>query len=102
MPSACDTLSTEQTSQEIKSKKSKQNKKNGSIKKDNGQENGNLNEIETVEKVNGTIDQNKAEDSSQLDKTKNDQELIFIHETGFNIKISCPGIETFDLQVCTN
>ena len=101
MPSACDVLPNDQTSQEIITKKSKQTKKSSKSKltNDNVHENG------FNEDLNNAIDDkndNKSEESNskdELDKSKNDQELIFIHDTGFNIKISCPSIETFDLQV---
>ena len=38
-------------------------------------------------------------DETATNKTKTEQELVFIHDAAFTIKISCPGIETFDLQV---
>lgn len=98
MPSACDTLPNE-TSQEIVSSKSKQQQQQKDKKTDakqNGHENGNLSDETTIDK-NG--DKDCKADATSTDKTKNDQELIFIHDTGFTIKVAAPGIETFDLQV---
>lgn len=31
--------------------------------------------------------------------TNNEQEFIFIHDTGFTVKIHAPGCEPFDIQV---
>lgn len=28
-----------------------------------------------------------------------DQEFIFIHDTGFNVVMQCPGLEAFEIQV---
>ncbi|KAK4336525.1 hypothetical protein RND71_044241 [Anisodus tanguticus] len=36
---------------------------------------------------------------TDVDKSKIDQEYIFVHDTSFSVKISAPGIDTFDLQV---
>ena len=30
---------------------------------------------------------------------KQDQEFIFIHDTGFNVQIAAPGLEPFEIQV---
>jgi len=29
-----------------------------------------------------------------------DQEVVLIQDTGFNVKIVCPGVEEFELPVC--
>lgn len=114
MPSACDILPNE-TSQELaSSKKSKQHKdkKNGTGPS-SGKENSDLKD-ESVVGVNQSSDKNDKDDDKNVDKNvdkngtsndeasdkaKTDQELIFIHDTGFTIKVSAPGVETFDLQV---
>ena len=95
MPSACDVLPNDQTSQKIKSKKSKQNKlKNGPI---NGHENG-MAECR-MEEISSGEETSMIDEPTPANKAKTEQELVFIHDAAFTIKISCPGIETFDLQV---
>ena len=100
MPSACDVLPNDQTNQKIKSKKSKQQDKlkNGPV---NGHENGEttVEEIFCADEVSMTDEPAATTAATAADKTKTEQELVFIHDAAFTIKISCPGIETFDLQV---
>lgn len=62
----------------------------------NGHENGEYRVEEISENEEPT---SVNDDSTTADKSKTEQELVFIHDAAFTIKISCPGIETFDLQV---
>lgn len=45
------------------------------------------------------IPDNKSEDSKEEDDKKDDQEVVFIQDLGFTVKIVSPGTETFDIQV---
>lgn len=40
-----------------------------------------------------------AEESAKEEEAKQDQEFIFIHDTGFTVKVYVPGCEPFDIQV---
>lgn len=71
----------------------KQFKKNG--KKDKNMEKTDK-DIKTNE-VSHSDD--SSEESTEIDK-KQDTEIIFIQDLGFNVKIVCPGTEAFEIQVC--
>lgn len=65
---------------------------NGAI---NGATNGMSTDESTV--VNGHVADEGAQ--STKDDEGKDQEFVFIHDTGFNVKICPPGTEQFDIQV---
>lgn len=52
------------------------------------------------------IDNSSPSDESSEENTDNekkqDTEIIFIQDLGFNVKIVCVGTETFEIQVCKN
>jgi len=41
----------------------------------------------------------KAEKGDECNSCKNDQEVVFIQDLGFNVKVAAPGVEPFDIQV---
>lgn len=41
----------------------------------------------------------KVESAAGKSDPKSDQEFIFIHDTGFTVKIAPPGVDAFDIQV---
>lgn len=43
--------------------------------------------------------EDSSEESTDNEK-KQDTEIIFIQDLGFNVKIVCPGTEAFEIQVC--
>lgn len=53
------------------------------------------------EKDNSTADNDKDKDKSSVDNTSNgsDNEVVFIQDMGFTVKIVSPGAESFDIQV---
>jgi len=55
---------------------------------------------EHVEK--GEIEATKEKESEKTEdcsSCKNDQEVVFIQDLGFNVKVAAPGVEPFDIQV---
>jgi hypothetical protein len=49
--------------------------------------------------ISESNDKSKDEESKDP-SSATDQEFIFIHDTGFNVLIHCPGLEAFEIQVC--
>lgn len=54
--------------------------------------------IEVINKNQDSSDNKSKEDESKA--SSSDQEFIFIHDTGFTIKIAAPCLEPFEIQVC--
>jgi len=48
---------------------------------------------------NITLDDSNQTNQSKDEDAKQDQEFIFIHDTGFNVKIAATGLEPFEIQV---
>ena len=59
----------------------------------------------TLDKNNDTEDiindSNQSQTEEDQKSSSADQEFIFIHDTGFNVVMQCPGLEAFEIQVCT-
>ena len=45
-------------------------------------------------------DNTEGTESSGDSTADKDQEVVLIQDTGFNVKIVCPGVEEFELPVC--
>jgi len=45
-------------------------------------------------------DNTEVTESSGDSTADKDQEVVLIQDTGFNVKIVCPGVEEFELPVC--
>ena len=43
--------------------------------------------------------QDKSEKGDECNSCKNDQEVVFIQDLGFNVKVAAPGVEPFEIQV---
>lgn len=58
----------------------------------------------TIEVINkNPMNEDSSDNKSKEDESKassSDQEFIFIHDTGFTIKIAAPCLEPFEIQVC--
>ncbi len=39
------------------------------------------------------------ESEEECTSCKNDQEVVFIQDLGFTVKVAAPGVEPFDIQV---
>ncbi|RWS13928.1 hypothetical protein B4U79_14102 [Dinothrombium tinctorium] len=48
---------------------------------------------------NGVHNENKNTEENEKSDSKQDQEFIFIHDTGFNVQIVAPGVDPFEIQV---
>jgi hypothetical protein len=48
---------------------------------------------------NITLENNYETNQNKDEDAKQDQEFIFIHDTGFNVQIAAPGLEPFEIQV---
>lgn len=47
------------------------------------------------------IEKGEVEATKEKEKEKKDeQEVVFIQDLGFTVKITIPGTESFDIQVC--
>lgn len=67
--------------------------------KEKSESNG-CNQIESVSKSKSATDKNKDDADKENDKdTSADQEVVFIQDMGFTVKIVSPGAEPFDIQV---
>ena len=58
----------------------------------------NENQEDTMKPVSSVLKGDTEEQIEVIEKTE-EGELVVIQETGFTIKVVCPGVETFDLQV---
>lgn len=59
--------------------------------------------VDKTDKDTKMNDISHSEDSSEENtdnEKKQDAEIIFIQDLGFNVKIVCPGTEAFEIQVC--
>lgn len=57
-------------------------------------------EKEKIDKDDAKSEKNEKENESNKDKDKDtDQEVVFIQDMGFTVKIVSPGSEPFDIQV---
>lgn len=43
---------------------------------------------------------NETSSSDDSDEKKSEQEVLYIQDVGFTVKIICPGTQSFDIQVC--
>lgn len=64
-------------------------------KKDKG-----LDNIDKDAKVNDVSHSDDSSEDNTDNEKKQDAEIIFIQDLGFNVKIVCPGTEAFEIQVC--
>jgi len=57
--------------------------------------------VEEINKDTKINDISHSDDSSEenIENKKQDTEIIFIQDLGFNVKIICPGTEAFEIQV---
>lgn len=63
-------------------------------------ESSDCNQIESVSKSKSAMDKNKDDVDKDDDKDASaDQEVVFIQDMGFTVKIVSPGAEPFDIQV---
>jgi len=60
--------------------------------------NNNQSNKSSKEETSSCSDNDKKDDGKE-EKSSSDQEFIFIHDTGFTVKIAAPGLEPFDIQV---
>lgn len=51
-------------------------------------------------KINDVPHTDESSEESTDTEAKQDTEIIFIRDLGFNVKIVCPGTEAFEIQVC--
>lgn len=51
-------------------------------------------------KMNNISHSDDSSEESTDNEIKQDTEIIFIRDLGFNVKIVCPGTEAFEIQVC--
>ena len=64
-------------------------------------------EVSHQEELHETIVEKECSESSEKEKmtseenekNDNDQDVVLIQDLGFTIKVSAPGIDTFDIQV---
>lgn len=69
------------------------------LKKNNMKEK-NVDKTDNNKKINNIpLSDDSSEESTDNEK-KQDTEIIFIQDLGFNVKIVCPGTEGFEIQVC--
>lgn len=53
----------------------------------------------TSKSLSTTTGDNDGKEQNGGDSKSSDQEFIFIHDTGFTVKIVPPGVEPFEIQV---
>ena len=124
MPSACDTINDTSNNSSINTcdnnnstngvsspQSSQLSTTNGSVAASNGNYGNAMgfieedidDEIPVVKKSSASVDKNgdnpSPADASGDAGQQADDSFIFIQDTGFNIKISAPNMEPFDLQV---
>lgn len=66
--------------------------------------NGNVEELQEGRESKGSVVENNKEKASTDEKEKEEEshEVLVFQEPGFTVKISPPGVEPFEIQVCKN
>lgn len=69
------------------------------LKKNNKKDKG-LDKTDNDSKNNDVSHSDDSSEENTDNEKKQDTEIIFIQDLGFNVKIVCPGTEAFEIQVC--
>jgi len=56
-------------------------------------------EIEATKENEKDKEEDGDENKENCNTCKNDQEVVFIQDLGFTVKVAAPGVEPFDIQV---
>lgn len=71
------------------------------IKEDHNVEKKSSNKSDESDSLNSSESSSEGQDApkEKEDEKRDDQDVVFVQDVGFTIKITAPGVEPFDIQV---